>query len=284
MRCVAGSSFHFTQARHGGRDGTSGVKTGIVLAGGRADEVAALDPLAPNKAFVRVQGRALVTRTIDALREASVVETIVAVCPQGTAGHPALAGADEWRASGDHIAESLRAGLRGFPVHETVLIAAADLPILSPSAVRDFAQAAVADHADVVYSCVERRVHEAAFPDVPHTWAHLSDGDYCGGGLIALRPRVLPALERFLDRLGSARKNPLRLASIFGARVLVRYALRRLSIADAERRAERLVHARVRAFPSMHPEIAVNVDRPGDLALAELLVRERTLRDATSSA
>ncbi len=51
---------------------------------------------------------------------------------------------------------------------------------------------------------------------MPHTWARMSDGIYCGGGLIVMSPRALPALERFIEQLGAASKKPLRLASIFG--------------------------------------------------------------------
>ena len=107
---------------------------------------------------------------------------------------------------------------------------------------------------------------------MPHTWARLRDGVYCGGGLIALRPRVLPALERFIEELGAARKKPWRLASLFGSRMLAKYALGRLSIADAEARARELLGAPVRAVVSPYAETAVNVDRATDVALAERLV------------
>jgi len=244
----------------------------IVLAGGARDEVAALDASAPNKAFVAIAGRTLVERTIDALRSVPSIERVIVVAPAAAAKHPALHAADEWRESGERIADSLRAGLDGLPAEETVLVAASDLPILSRAAVEDFLDAEAAQGADIAYACVERRVHEARYAEVPHTWAHLRDGDYCGGGVIAMRPRAFRALEGFLDRLGKARKNPLRLASIFGYDVLLAYAARRLRVADAEERASRLLNVRVRAVPCAFAEIAVNVDRRSDVALAERLV------------
>lgn len=250
--------------------------TAVVLAGGAPDEVAALDARAPNKAFIAVAGRTLVARTIDALRTVPRVERVIVVAPVSAAAHPALCAADEWRESGARIADSLRAGLAGLPGDEPVLITASDLPILSRAAVDDFLNAATAGGGDIAYACVERSVHEARFAEVPHTWAHLRDGDYCGGGVIALRPRAFGALEQFLDRLGTARKNPLRLASIFGYDVLFAYALRRLRIADAERRASRLLAVNVRAVRCAFPEIAVNVDRRSDVALAERLVAQIT--------
>jgi len=246
--------------------------TAVVLAGGGRDAVAALDPKAPNKAFIEIAGRALVARTIDALRSVPRIQRVVAVAPDACAAHDALAGADERRSSGARMADSLRAGLEGLDPGRQALVAVSDLPILSRAAIDAFLDDAEASGADVAYSCVARSVHEAHFAEVPHTWAHLREGDYCGGGLVALRPRAFPALERFMGRLGAARKNPLRLASIFGYDTVFAYALGRLRIADAERRASALLGCAVRAIPSEHPEIAVNVDRPSDVALAERLV------------
>ncbi len=244
----------------------------IVLAGGPEDELSAHTPGAPNKAFVPVAGTTLVERTLTALRSSWRVGRIIAVAPANERSSPALAQADETRDAGATMTLSLRSGLRDLEPSALVLVAASDLPILSRDAIDEFLDLATRSDADVVYACVERSVHEARFPGVPHTWATLADGTFCGGGLVALRPRVLPGLEGLLGRLGSARKNPLALAAIFGPRVLARYALGRLRIAHAERRASELIGARVAAARCTHPEIAVNVDRLSDLALAERLV------------
>lgn len=115
-------------------------------------------------------------------------------------------------------------------------------------------------------------MHLERFPDVPHTWARMRDGTFCGGGIVALKPRVLPMLERFIERLGAARKRPLRLASLFGWDMLARFATGRLSIAQAEVRASKILGAPVRALVSPYPETAVNVDRLSDVELARRLV------------
>jgi hypothetical protein len=98
------------------------------------------------------------------------------------------------------------------------------------------------------------------------------EGRFCGGGIAALKPRVLPALRAVLDDLGAARKSPLRLAAIFGWDILPRFALGSLTIAAAERRASAILRAPAGAIRCAHPEIAVNVDRPSDVPLANGLV------------
>lgn len=244
----------------------------VVLAGGPLDDVARLEPGAPNKAFVRIGDRTLVGRTIAPLRASRHVERIVVVTPPRMWEHPDLRDADALRPDGARITESLRNGLEGLAPDGDVLIVTSDLPILSVEAVDDFAERVARLNADVVYGCVEQRAHLARFPDVPHTWARMRDGTYCGAGLAAMKPRALPLLERFIEKLGAARKSPLKLASLFGWDMLARYALRRLSIAQAEERATRILGAPVRALVSTHAEMGVNVDRVSDVELARRLV------------
>lgn len=244
----------------------------VVLAGGPVDAVAQQQPGARNKAFVQIAGKTLVARVLEPLRASASIGRIVVVAPPEVRDRADLAGADEVRPDGRRITDSLRSGLAGFPHGVDVLIVASDLPILTVPAIDDFASRSAALGADVVYGCVERSVHMASFPQVPHTWARMREGTFCGGGIVAMKPRALPLLERFIERLGAARKHPTALASLFGWDVLLRYAVRRLSIAQAEARATKILGAPVRALVSPFPETGVNVDRVSDIALAEELV------------
>jgi GTP:adenosylcobinamide-phosphate guanylyltransferase len=245
----------------------------VVLAGGPTDELALQQPGAPNKAFVTVGGIALVARVLEALRASPSIRRIVVVAPPSVRDRSELRLADELRPDGPRITDSLRSGLNGLPGDDPVLVVTSDLPVLTPRSVDDFVERALALDPDVGYGCVEKRVHVASFPAVPHTWARMRDGTYCGAGLVAMKPRSLALLERFIERLGAARKHPLRLASLFGWDVLARFALGRLSIAQAEARASNILGAPVRAIVSPYAETAVNVDRVSDIALAETLVR-----------
>ncbi len=244
----------------------------VVLAGGGPDAVSASAPELPNKAFVEIGGIALVERVIAALRSAPEIERIIVVAPPAAHGHAALAGADERRADGPRMLDSLAAGLAGAAPDELVLIAASDLPVLTAASIAEFLTQARARDLDVAYAIVSERDHHAAFPAVPHTWAKMVEGRFCGGGLATVKPRVLPALRGILDQLGSARKSPLRLAAIFGWDILPRFALGSLTIAAAERRASAILRAPAGAIACALPEVAVNVDRPSDVALANGLV------------
>jgi molybdopterin-guanine dinucleotide biosynthesis protein A len=248
----------------------------VVLAGGPLDDIARLQPGAPNKAFVEIGRRTLVGRVLAPLRACAAIERIVVVAPPSAWGHPDLRAADDLRPDGVRITESLRNGVAGFVPDEDLLIVASDLPVLSVAGVEDFVARVQALGADVVYGCVEKSAHLRRFPEVPHTWARMRDGTYCGGGIVAMKPRALPLLERFIERLGAARKHPFKLASIFGWDMLARFALGRLAIAQAEARATRILGAPVRALVSPFAETAVNVDRVSDVELARRLVSSAT--------
>jgi GTP:adenosylcobinamide-phosphate guanylyltransferase len=244
----------------------------VVLAGGGRDAVCDDFPLAINKAFVPIAGRTLVERTLDALRSTSRIARIIVVAPSEARHDPALAGIDEFRESGATIQASLRSGLEGLPADLSALIVTSDLPVLTASAVDEFIDIAITRDPDIAYGCLAKADHMARFPQIPHTWAYLRESAFCGTGLIAIKPRILPSLERFLDALAAGRKNPLQLASIFGWSTLARYAARRLTLADVEARASFLLGAPAVAVRCTHPEVAVNVDRQSDIALAEALV------------
>jgi molybdopterin-guanine dinucleotide biosynthesis protein A len=251
----------------------------VVLAGGPLDDIARLQPGAPNKAFVEIGGTTLVGRVLGALRGCVAIERIVVVAPESEWGNPALRDADDFRPDGVHISESLRNGIAGFPADDALLVVASDMPVLTPRIACDFVARVEATEADVIYGCVEKNSHLARFPRVPHTWARMRDGTYCGAGMFALKPRALPVLERFIEELGAARKSPLRLASLFGWDMLARFALGRLSVAQAEARATKILGAPVRALISPYPETAVNVDRVSYVALA----RERVSSESASA-
>jgi GTP:adenosylcobinamide-phosphate guanylyltransferase len=206
------------------------------------------------------------------LRAARSIGRIVVVAPPSANGHRDLTLADELRPDGVRITESLRNGLSGFPADDNVLVVASDLPVLTAHAVDDFVSGIGALAADVVYGCVEKENHLRHFPEVPHTWARMRDGTFCGGGMAGLRPRSLPLLERFIERLGAARKHPFRLASLFGWDMLARFAIGQLTIAVAETRATNILGAPVRALISPFAETGVNVDRVSDVSLAKRLL------------
>jgi len=240
--------------------------TAIVLAGGQRDEVCRDDPAAINKAFVHVGGAPLVTHALRALREAASIHTIIAVTPNA-APKDALMLADERRESGERFQDSLANGLQDLDADTPVLLCASDLPALTPMAVDDFVERAVQHDCDIAYGYLDQALHDVHYPHIRHTWARFREGVFCGTGLCLIRPRALPALLQIMHVVTAARKNPWRLASLFGPKILMHYALGILSIHEVEDRASIILGCRARGIASNFPESAINIDRYSDLQL-----------------
>ena len=208
----------------------------VVLAGGGRDAVSA-GTSAVNKAFVPIAGVPMVERVLTVLRSTPSIARITVVAPESAHEDRALALAHERRIAGKRIVDSLRRGVEGYADDEMLLLVTSDAPLLQRQALEAFVAALATSPADVVYGIAEKRAHKREFPDVPHTWARMREGVYCGAAVFGIRPRALPALERFLDHLASARKSPIRLASVFGWDMVFRFALGTLSVSRAGVRA-----------------------------------------------
>lgn len=210
----------------------------------------------------------MVARVLRVLRDVSEIERIIVVAPQNALDDPALALADERRGAGDKIVASVERGLAESDPNAMMLMVTSDAPLLSSRSLREFVHALAASDADLIYGIAERNAHERMYPGVPHTWARLRDGVYCGSAVFGIRPRAMAALRRFLDELAAARKSPLKLARAFGWDVVLRFVFGGLSIRTAEERASTILGHPVRAIV-VEPDLAFNVDRKSDRALAE---------------
>lgn len=252
------------------------VRKALVLAGSRpgaVDPVAAAEGVA-HKALVEVGGEPMLSRVIAALRRAGV-ETIAV-----SADHPevvALATALGCSvfAPGPGPSASVAAGLAvlGTPM----LVTTADHALLHEDWVRDFVADTPAD-ADVAVLLAHRDRVEAALPGSRRTYLKLADGGWSGCNLFLLaRPRAEAAIATW-SAVEADRKRPWRIAARLGAGTLWRYALGRLSMAEAIARLGRRIGIEARAVAARDGLAAVDVDKPADLAQVRAIVSAEPFR------
>jgi molybdopterin-guanine dinucleotide biosynthesis protein A len=230
----------------------------VVLAGGQFDP--ALPQGVPNKAFAPICGRPMVEFVLRALRAATSIRRIILVGPASLS--PAVAvHADLVVAQRGTLLDNVAAGLAAASGSRVVLVAA-DIPLLTASAVDAFLDAAGALDAELVYPAVRRDDLKRVIPRIRKTFVQLREGTFAGGSLVLLDPRVFESARTAIDRAVRARKRPWELARLFGPRTLIGLATGRLSVPDLERRAMEITGVRVRALLSETPEIAIDVDTP----------------------
>ena len=240
----------------------------VVLAGGPADP--ALTGAALPKAFAPIGSSTMVQRVIAALRGAAQIRRVAVVGPDPMP--PAVAAAATLTVpSAGGVLDNLAAGLDALGDSRAgaaapVLVAAADVPLLTAEAVAAFLREAQAASADAVYAIVPREVVARAAPGVRKTFVRLADGAFTGGGLVLLRPGAFARARPVIERAVRARKRPWELARLFGLGTLLGLATGRLRIAALERRAEAVAGLRARAVICRDAGVALDVDTPEMLA------------------
>jgi hypothetical protein len=150
------------------------------------------------------------------------------------------------------------------------IVASSDIPLLTPEIVNFVSDAALRQPGyDLYYTVVAKAVMEARFPGSRRTYARIKEGAFTGGDLNVLRVDVVETRRDLWQKLIAARKSPLRQAELIGFWPLVKFITRRFTIADAERLAVQVGGMRGRVIISPYPELAMDVDKPGQLAIIE---------------
>ncbi len=245
----------------------------VVLAGGVDRGEIAQETGIAHRPLLDVGGRPIIQRVLAALRGAVSVGRVVLVAPapvHDVVGEEALdARAEAGESFVDNIEQGVAATTPGVPA---VLIITGDLPLLTAQAVNDLVQQAAAARADAVYPIVPKESCERAFPGGRRTYVKLREGVFTGGnGVVTVRDFV-PARRRLIDELFASRKNPVKLAAMFGLGFVVRLLAGRLSLPQLEARAGEIVGGRVAAAISPYAELGFDVDKLDDLNLARRMV------------
>jgi GTP:adenosylcobinamide-phosphate guanylyltransferase len=233
----------------------------VVLGGGNASDPVARSAGVPVKSLIKIGGQPMAAHVLTALR-AGGVGKIVYVGPTVPALEPLI---DLQIPAQGKMLGNLQAGLAPLLLEPRVLIATADIPLLTPKAVQDILARDMG--VGLVYPVVPKHAAEAQFPGGKRTYARLREGTFTGGNLFLLEPRLveefLPRLEYILDN----RKNVLRLAGMFGLGALVKLLLGQLTISELEQTVSRILGVPAKALISEYAEIGFDVDKPEDLML-----------------
>lgn len=255
----------------------------LVLAGSRG----ATDPVAaaagmPHKALVPVLGVPMLLRVVRTLLASPGIERITLCVDQGLKYHglgpeldaliePGVLDLAEPKASPSasvaHVVERIE---DSWPL----LVTTADHPLLTTEMVQQFCRSAPED-ADLAVGLARASVVRADYPDAIRTFYRFAGEGYSGCNLFLLATPKARRLVDFWQEMERHRKRPWRLVAAVGPSVLLRFLIGRLTLEDALAHLSRRAGARARAVMLPFAEAAIDVDKPGDLALAETILGRR---------
>ncbi|MGI9488239.1 MAG: nucleotidyltransferase family protein [Geminicoccaceae bacterium] len=265
------------------------MKTGphqaLVLAGSRGptDPVASAAGL-PHKALVPVCGVPMLERVVSTLFAAESIGHVIISADAALLDHgfgPALTSEIEDgritlatpKASPSESVAHVLGGLpekEGFPL----LVATADHPLLTTAMVEHFIRAAP-DDSDLVIGLAESKVILDRYPDAIRTFFRFKGQGYSGCNLFLMSMAKARLAVDFWRNMERHRKRPWRLVGAVGLFTLLRFAIGQLSLEDALRHLSGRVGADIGMVDMPFAEAAIDVDKPGDLDLAETILRAR---------
>lgn len=240
----------------------------LILAGQRAGVV---DPLCDalgvsHKAEVPVLGEPMLDRVIGALREAGLPE------PFYVSGY-SKSDLNEVQ-SGDGPADSVLMALNEIDQYPC-LITTCDHALLTAEMVTRFIQGAKAAGTDICVGLATESVIQVEYPETKRTYLRFSDESVSGCNLFYIANAEGRKAIEFWQAVQHLRKNPLKLARKVGVWVGVKFAAGRLSLQGAFQYAADRIG--ISAAPVLLPfaEAAIDVDKPSDLELVDLILRAR---------
>jgi GTP:adenosylcobinamide-phosphate guanylyltransferase len=250
----------------------------ILLAGGKLEDQFKSLGSFPGKAYLPIDGKPMAQHVLDSLKSVSRIKRIVCVLPEGGkefSGTVSVQG-------GETLFKSLEEGVSVLlPETSLVLTAACDLPFLTKSGIENFMDQCESFEASLFYSFVSREDSESRFPEARHTYVRFLEGEFCGGGLIGMEPRVFSSLKKIAEKITQNRKNVFALARIFGISFLLKLAFGKifgkLSIPALEKSAGKLLGYPVKGILSHDPEIAYNIDDLETLNQAAVFLKRSQL-------
>lgn len=246
------------------------IPAALVLAGSRpgvSDPVAVAEGVA-HKALVELGGVPMLARVVAALRDASVGTVAVSANePDVVALARELGCLVMPPARGPSASVAAAFGQLGTPL----LVTTADHALLEGAWVRDFVADTPAE-ADVAVLLAHRDLVEAAARGSRRTYLKLADGGWSGCNLFLLAQPAAEAAIATWSAVEADRKRPWRIAARLGVGTLWRYALGKLTMAEAIARLGHRIGIDAVAVPARDGLAAIDVDKPADLAQVRALL------------
>lgn len=227
----------------------------VITAGGTVDDAYARVAGTRIKALALIRERSMLQRTIDAIVHCGITDIAVVGGPEVRAACDGIVRTVDARETG---AQNVQLALNAWPDDEPLLYATSDMPYIDADAMRDFI--ARTPHGTLAMPLSEYDAFVCRFPNAPPFGITLAGERVVNGGVFLIPAGARAAISRLASTMFDARKAPWRMAKLVGPSFLIRFALKRLSIAQLEGHALRILGIPAIAVRNAAPELAFDAD------------------------
>jgi len=222
------------------------------------------------KAMIPIGDKPMIQWVLDALAAAKSIERIVLIglADEIEVNYPRELVRIEDQGS---MVENIIAGantLLSFPQpSQYALVTASDIPGVTPQAIDWISEQTVNAQKDLIYTVVSQEVMEKCYPGSKRSYIPLKDMKVCGGDINAICVPNVNYDNPLWRKLIDSRKNALKQASLLGFDTLLLIVLRAITLAQTEKRVCKRLEVNGMVLPSPFAELAMDVDKPGQLEL-----------------
>lgn len=204
----------------------------LILAGGREKTFA--QDLKTDAAYT-IDGRSMLDHVVGALAATRRFQRILVVGSHESLNPSTRKLVTAFIEPETTMPQNLRAGLKALGSSEPVLIAASDIPLLSPEAVDEFIlQCEAKPGADIYYPIIPEKVFSGASSSINRTYLRLKDGVFTGGNMLLARPQMLVGHMNQVERIIELRKKPLKWGTLIGWGFFIKASTIGVSLAEIE--------------------------------------------------
>ena len=227
----------------------------VILAGGK------LKGSDQEKAFVKLGEQTLLEKCVQTLKKcSSISKLIVASAPQSCKEMPFV---DELLHDTDDLLQNIVNALQKVK-SEKVLLVASDIPFVTAGHIDEFLNSCSKVKADIYYPLVPKS-SMGEFSAMKRTYFKLDRTEFTGGNIILVEKAVFLANLGLARKIYNNRKSPLKLAQLVGPYFLIKLALGKLTVSEAEQKTTKIIGGQVKGIIIPRPEIGSDIDKVEDL-------------------
>jgi CTP:molybdopterin cytidylyltransferase MocA len=162
--------------------------------------------------------------------------------------------------------QNILRALRVFPEADRLVFLTSDMPFIDAAGLRAFVERS--SRSALTMALSPAGAYVAQFPGAPPHVVRFGRESFANGSAFVIDAGAFAPLERVAGKFFSARKSLPRLAALLGPALCVRFACRRLRIADIEARAAAVLGVDARAIVDASPGLCYDVDDLADWSYA----------------
>ena len=243
----------------------------ILPAGGTIDPDFAARVGTANKALIKIDGRTVLGRTLDALNASEMVRSTILIGPDEVRDHPDAATATFRLSQGetgpDNIYIGLRHVLNESDPPQKVLVVTTDLPFLTADLIRQFIHSCPQDR-DICVPLIRESDFHRRFPESTATFVKLRDDVWTTGCAYIMDVKALEKAKLHIDRVFENRKSKMGMAKLLGPAFVLKWLTKRLTLVDVEAKIMSILGCSGAAVTGSPPELAYDIDYLDDYEYA----------------